>query len=99
MTVRQTDGWLGGRPRFTPVHSRASNAIAEAFVKTFKRDYARIHPLPDAATVLRQTARWFDDYKESHPHPGLGIPPVSSFGLKLHSRVSGQTGATPGWHF
>jgi hypothetical protein len=55
------------------VHSPESNGIAEAFVKTFKRDYARIHPLPDAAAVLRQIARWFDDYNESHPHSGLGM--------------------------
>ena len=64
---------LGLVPCFTPVHSPESNGIAEAFVKTFKRDYARIHPLPDAATVLRQIARWFDDYNESHPHSGLGM--------------------------
>ena len=36
--------------------SPQSNGIAEAFVKTFKRDHARVHPLPDAATVLRQLA-------------------------------------------
>jgi putative transposase len=64
---------LGLVPCFTPVHSPESNGIAEAFVKTFKRDYARIHPLPDAAAVLRQIARWFDDYNESHPHSGLGM--------------------------
>jgi transposase InsO family protein len=29
--------------------------------------------LPDAAAVLRQIARWFDDYNESHPHSGLGM--------------------------
>ena len=55
------------------MQSPESNGIAEAFVKTFKRDYARVHPLPDAATVLRQIARWFDDYNESHPHSGLGM--------------------------
>jgi transposase InsO family protein len=58
-------------PCFTPVNSPESNGIAEAFVKTFKRDYARVHPLPDAATVLRQIAGWFEDYNESHPHSGL----------------------------
>jgi transposase InsO family protein len=58
---------------FTPVQSPESNGIAEAFVKTFKRDYARVHPLPDAATVLRQIAGWFDDYNESHAHSGLGM--------------------------
>ena len=36
---------LGLVPCFTPVHSPESNGIAEAFVKTFKRDYARMHPL------------------------------------------------------
>jgi putative transposase len=50
-----------------------SNGIAEALVKTFKRDYARVHPLLDAAIVLRQIARWFDDYNESHHHSALGM--------------------------
>ena len=64
---------LGLVPCFTPMHSPESNGIAEAFVKTFKRDYARVQPLPDAATVLRQIAGWFDDYNENHPHSGLGM--------------------------
>jgi transposase InsO family protein len=64
---------LGLVPCFTPVHSPESNGIAEAFVKTFKRDYARVNPLPDAATLLRQITGWFDDYNESHPHSGLGM--------------------------
>jgi transposase InsO family protein len=64
---------LGLVPCFTPVHSPESNGIAEAFVKTFKRDYARVQPLQDAATVLRQIAGWFDDYNENHPHSGLGM--------------------------
>jgi putative transposase len=45
-------------PCFTPMRSPESNGIAEALVKTFKRDYARIHPLPDAD---RQIAKWFED--------------------------------------
>ena len=45
----------------------SANGIAEAFVKTFKRDYPRVHPLPAAATVLQQIAGWFDDYNETHP--------------------------------
>ena len=56
---------------FTPVRSPESNGISEAFVKTLKRDYARIHPRPDALTVLDQLSGWIEDYNENHPHSGL----------------------------
>jgi transposase InsO family protein len=42
---------IGLVPRTTLVESPQSNGMAEAFVKTFKRDYARVSPRPDAATV------------------------------------------------
>lgn len=58
-------------PCFTPVASPESNGLCEAFVKTFKRDYVRVNPLPDALTVLRQIAGWIDDYNEIHPHSAL----------------------------
>jgi putative transposase len=64
---------LGLVPCFTPVASPESNGIAEAFVKTFKRDYVRVNPLPDATAVLGQLAGWFVDYNEHHPHSGLGM--------------------------
>ena len=47
---------LGLVPCFTPVESPESNGIAEAFVKTFKRDYVRVNPIPDAATALAAVA-------------------------------------------
>ncbi|WP_424140393.1 integrase core domain-containing protein, partial [Roseomonas chloroacetimidivorans] len=56
---------------FTPVRSPESNGVSEAFVKTLKRDYARIHPRPDAAAVLQQLPAWIEDYNEAHPHKGL----------------------------
>lgn len=56
---------------FTPVQSPESNGISESFVKTFKRDYARVNPLPDALTALGKIAGWFEDYNENHPHSGL----------------------------
>lgn len=56
---------------FTPVRSPESNGMSESFVKTFKRDYVRINPLPDAETVLRKIDGWFEDYNENHPHSGL----------------------------
>jgi transposase InsO family protein len=58
-------------PCFTPVKSPESNGMSEAFVKTLKRDYVRISPLPDAGTALRQIAGWIDDYNEIHPHSAL----------------------------
>ena len=48
-------------PCFTPVRSPESNGMAESFVKTFKRDYVRVHPLPDAPAALRQIAGWIAD--------------------------------------
>ena len=56
---------------FTPVRSPESNGVSEAFVKTLKRDYARIHPRPDAAAVLQQLPAWIEDYNEVHPHKGV----------------------------
>ena len=59
-------------PYTTPIESPQSNGMAEAFVKTFKRDYARVSSRPDAASVLRQLDGWFEHYNTVHPHKALG---------------------------
>ncbi len=46
--------------------------MAEAFVRTIKRDYVRISPCPDAAAVMRQLPAWIAHYNEIHPHKALG---------------------------
>ena len=56
---------------FTPVRSPESNGVCEAFVKTFKRDYAQVNPRPDAISVLQRLGDWFEDYNTIHPHSGL----------------------------
>ena len=64
---------------FTPVRSPESNGMAEAFVKTFKRDYVYVHDRPDAKTVMAQLAHWFEDYNEYHPHKGLKMKSPRQF--------------------
>jgi putative transposase len=70
---------LGLVPCFTPVRKPQSNGMAEAFVKTFKRDYVYVHDRPDAQTVLSQLSAWFEDYNESHPHKGLQMKSPREF--------------------
>jgi hypothetical protein len=60
-------------PCFTPVESPESNGMAEAFVKTFKRDYVRVNPIPDAATALPELP-----YRTARPDYGLVRDGVSS---------------------
>jgi len=45
--------------------------MAEAFVKTFKRDYVGSHPCLDAVTAMGKLAGWFEDYNENAPHKRL----------------------------
>src|SRR5262249_48992050 len=45
---------IGLEPRTTPIESPQSNGMAEAFVRTIKRDYVRVSPCPDADTVMHQ---------------------------------------------
>lgn len=63
---------IGLKPCTTPIESPQSNGMAEAFVKTIKRDYARVSARPDAASVLRQLDSWFEHYNTVHPHKALG---------------------------
>lgn len=67
----QTTAALGLTLLFTPVRSPESNGMAESFIKTLKRDYARVTILPDAATILAKIPDWIEDYCEVHPHSGL----------------------------
>ena len=48
--------------------------MAEAFVKTFKRDYVRVNLTPDAHTVLEQLPAWFADYNEVPSAQRVALP-------------------------
>ena len=63
---------IGLTPRTTPVSSPQSNGMAEAFVRTLKRDYVLVHPTPDAQTVIDQLPAWLAHYNKIHPHKALG---------------------------
>jgi len=62
---------LGLTLLFTPVRSPESNGMSESFVKTLKRDYARINILQHADAILAMLPDWIEDYCEVHPHAGL----------------------------
>src|ERR1700742_4453121 len=86
---------LGLKLCFTPVRSPESNGIAEAFIKTFKRDYARLSILPDAETVIALLPAWFEDYNEVHPHSGLKFLSPREFLRPEHIAVAPNVGVVP----
>ena len=77
--TRILDHQLGLKPCFTPVASPQSNDMSEAFVKTLKRDYVRVNPLPNAETVLNLIGGWIEGYN--------GQPPTQRPEMALASRV------------
>ena len=52
-------------------------------MKTFKRDYARLYPRPDAAAVMAQLDPWFEDYNAMHLHRALGMHSPRQF-IRAH---------------
>lgn len=41
--------------------------MAEAYVKTFKRDYVYLNDLPYVITVINALPKWIDDYNYNCP--------------------------------
>ena len=70
---------LGFEVCTTPAYCPESNGMAEAFVKTMKRDYVYVSDLSDAQTVMGQLALWFKDYNENAPHKGLKMRSPKQF--------------------
>lgn len=77
---------LGFEVCTTPAYSPESNGMAEAFVKTFKRDYVAFGDLQSAFHVMEQLAGWFHDYNENAPHKGLKMMAPRQFLKLVNSR-------------
>lgn len=77
---------LGFEVCTTPYRSPESNGMAEAFVKTFKRDYIEVHGAPDAHSVIRLLSHMFNDYNENAPHKGLRMLSPRQF-RRLQNRL------------
>lgn len=62
---------LGFEVCTTRPYNPESNGMAEAFVKTIKRDYVWFGDLSCAFSVMKQLPDWFNDYNNQAPHKGL----------------------------
>jgi len=58
---------------FTMAYSPESNGMAEAWVKTIKRDYVYANDCVDPQHVLKMLPDWIKDYNENAPHSALGM--------------------------
>jgi putative transposase len=76
---------IGLEPRTTPIESPQSNGMAEAFVRTIKRDYVRVSSRPNAESVMCQLPSWIAHYNEVHPHKALGYRSPREF-IAAHGR-------------
>jgi transposase InsO family protein len=84
---------------FTLVESPESNGMAETFVKTFKRDYVRVNPIPGASTALSRIDQWTEDYNSPALPSGLpltkGVHCLTSTGPRVRSNGVNSTWSPP----
>ena len=64
---------IGLKSCFTKAYSPESNGMAEAFVKTIKRDYVYVNDCDTAQNVAKMLKKWIFDYNNKAPHSGLGM--------------------------
>ena len=63
----------------TPLRSPESNGIAEAFFKSFKRDYVYQHLCETFDEVGAKIPAWVEDYNTQAPHSALGLLSPAKF--------------------
>jgi putative transposase len=59
--------------------------MAEAFVRTIKRDYVRVSPRPKAESVMRRLPSSIAHYNQVHPHKALAYRSPREF-IAAHER-------------
>src|SRR5947207_7451695 len=82
-------------PCFTPVESPESNGMAEAFVKTFKRELRSGQPDPKCCCRSRSNRPLDGGLQHHSPAFPPGLPLTPGVHLVPTRRVSGLTGSTP----
>ena len=81
---------LGFEVCTTAPYSPESNGMAEAFIKTFKRDYVYPGDFSSADRVREQLPEWFTDYNENAPHKALGMKSPREF-IRLQDWKKSET--------
>ena len=56
---------IGLEPRTTLIEAHGAIGMAEAFIRTIKREYVRVSPCPDLDTVMHQLSAWINHYTEA----------------------------------
>jgi putative transposase len=79
---------LGLKACTTAYRSPESNGMAEAFVKTFKRDYIASFDAKDALSLMEALPAMFEDYNELAPHKGLKMKSPREY-RRLQNKLEG----------
>ena len=70
--------------------------MAEALVKTFKRDYVKVNPIPNAASALAQVRSLDGGLQHHAPALAAGLPLTTEISATSSARrVSALTASTP----